>query len=219
MGGTPQGCPLSMMFIVSWYLPWCRYLAAHGGGGGSGVSLNCVLIILSESSGILTYSCVLLGLPPAMFGWLARSLLQVSVSVGTRGIGCCPKRGISGLSSLMSGIWVVIQILPFVDCLQLLAARVRLVIARLILIFALSLNVHGRIRVVRSTYLPAALQGIGASLLASDSLRKLRSSIHRVVWSRRQPLASVGAVLGLLDGRTGCDPAFLRGLVSVSFAS
>ena len=32
-GGTPQGCPLSMMFIVSLYLPWCRYLAAHGEGG------------------------------------------------------------------------------------------------------------------------------------------------------------------------------------------
>ena len=53
-----------------------------------------------------------------------------------------------------------------------------------------------------------ALRGIGASLLASDSLRKLRSSIHRVVWSRRQPLASVGAVLSLFDGPTGCHPAF-----------
>ena len=26
-GGIPQGCPLSMMFIVALYLPWCRYLA------------------------------------------------------------------------------------------------------------------------------------------------------------------------------------------------
>ena len=25
----PLGCPLSMMFIVALYLPWCRYLAAH----------------------------------------------------------------------------------------------------------------------------------------------------------------------------------------------
>ena len=32
--------------------------------------------------------------------------------------------------------------------------------------------------------------------------------VRRVVWSRRQPLASVGAVLSLLDGPTGCDPAF-----------
>ena len=29
-----------------------------------------------------------------------------------------------------------------------------------------------------------------------------------VVWSRRQPLAGVGAVLSLLHGPTGCDPAF-----------
>ena len=48
-------------------------------------------------------------------------------------------------------------------------------------------------------YLPAALQGIEASLIVSD-----RSSFSRVVWSRRQPFAGVGAVLS----PTGCDPAF-----------
>ena len=88
-----------------------------------------------------------------------------------------------------------------------LAARVRLVLSLLVLIFALPLDFHGRVRVVRSMYLPAALHGIEASLFASDSLRKLRSAIRRV-GSRRQPLASVGAVLSLLDGPTGCDPAF-----------
>ena len=30
-GGIPQGCPLSMMFIVAFYLPWCRYLSAQAG--------------------------------------------------------------------------------------------------------------------------------------------------------------------------------------------
>ena len=30
-GGIPQGCPLSMMFIVALYLPWCRYLEALPG--------------------------------------------------------------------------------------------------------------------------------------------------------------------------------------------
>ena len=25
-GGIPQGCPLSMMFIVALYLTWCKYL-------------------------------------------------------------------------------------------------------------------------------------------------------------------------------------------------
>ena len=89
-----------------------------------------------------------------------------------------------------------------------LAARVRLVVSRLVLIFALPLDFHGRVRVVRSVYLHAAPHGIEASLLASDSLRRLRSPIHRVVWSRRQPLACFGSVLSLLDGPTGCDPAF-----------
>ena len=57
---------------------------------------------------------------------------------------------------------------------------------------------HGRVRVVRSMFLPAALHGIEASLLASGSLLKLRSAVCRVVWSRRQPLANVGAVLSLV---------------------
>ena len=91
-----------------------------------------------------------------------------------------------------------------------LAARVRLVLARLLLVFALPLDFHGRVRVVRSMFLPAALHGIEASLFASDSLLKLRSSICRVVWSRRQPLAGVGAVLSLLDGPAGCDPCFAQ---------
>ena len=60
-----------------------------------------------------------------------------------------------------------------------LASRVRIVISRLVQIFALPLDFHGRVRVVRSMYLLAALHGVEASLLASDSLRKLRSSVHR----------------------------------------
>ena len=59
-------------------------------------------------------------------------------------------------------------------------------------------------------FIPGALHGIEASLLASDSLRKLRSSIRKVVWSRRQPLAGVGAVLSLMDGPSGCDPAYFE---------
>ena len=30
-GGIPHCCPLSMMFIVALYLPWCRYLSAQVG--------------------------------------------------------------------------------------------------------------------------------------------------------------------------------------------
>ena len=41
-GGIPHGCPLSMMFVVTLYLHWCRSLAAH-----EGFSLSCMLIISS----------------------------------------------------------------------------------------------------------------------------------------------------------------------------
>ena len=51
--------------------------------------------------------------------------------------------------------------------------------------------------------------GLKLLCLLLVALRKLRSSsVHRFVWTRRQPLASIGAVLSLLDGPTGCDPAF-----------
>ena len=30
-GGIPQGCPLSMMFIVALYLPWCNFLGSQVG--------------------------------------------------------------------------------------------------------------------------------------------------------------------------------------------
>ena len=76
------------------------------------------------------------------------------------------------------------------------------------LIFALPQDFHGRLRVVRSMFLPGALHGIEASFLAEASLRKLRTAIVGVVWSRRHSLANTGAVLSLLDGLSGCDPAF-----------
>ena len=76
------------------------------------------------------------------------------------------------------------------------------------LIFAFPLDLHGRRRVLRSMFIPDALHGIEASFLAEACLRKLRAAILRVVWSRRQSLANPGAVLSLLDGPTGCDPAF-----------
>ena len=49
-------------------------------------------------------------------------------------------------------------------------------------------------------YIPAALHRVEASKEASESIRKLRSAVRRVVWSRRQPFANVGALLSLLDG-------------------
>ena len=207
----PQGCPLSMMFIVALYLSWCRYLAAHGGVRPQlyADNLKCVSKNpdwLLNAARFTTGYVRLVGQEPAPSKCVLLSTSRVvrkdmkdrvpsqegdgwSVKFDVRDLGRHPDTTFRGWSTT-------------------LAARVRLVISRLVLIFALPLDFHGRVRVVRSMYSPAALHGIEASLLSSDSLRNLRSSIHKVVWSRRQPLACVGAVLSLSHGPTGCDPAF-----------
>ena len=69
------------------------------------------------------------------------------------------------LSGLMSGILGGHLDTTFRGWSSTLAARVRLVISRLVLIFVLPLDFHGRVRVVRSMYLPAALHGIEALCL------------------------------------------------------
>ena len=199
------------MFIVALYLPWCRYLSAQVGVRPQlyADNLKCVSqdpdLLLSAARFTTGYvrsvgqepapsKCVFLStsreVRHSRKGWvLSQEGDKWSVRFDVRNLGGHLDTTFRGWSST-------------------LAARVRLVISRLVLVFVLPVDFHGRVRVVRSMYLPASLHGIEASLLASDSLRRLRSSIHRVVWSRRQPLASVGAVLSLLDGSSGCDPAF-----------
>ena len=58
--------------------------------------------------------------------------------------------------------------------------RYELVIARLILIFVLPLDFHGRLRVIRTVFIPGALHGIEASFLADTSLRQLRTAIFEL---------------------------------------
>ena len=202
-----------MMFIVALYLPWCRYLSAHGGEVQPQLYADNLKwlsrdpdLLLHHAARFTTRYVRLVGQEPApskcvllstsreirkdLKDWvLSCEGDQWSVKFDVRDLGGHLDTTFRGWSSA-------------------LAARVRFVFSRLVLIFVLPLDFHGRVRVVRSMYLPAALHGIEASLLASDSLRELRSAVRRVVWSRRKPFANVGAVLSLLDGPTGCDPVF-----------
>ena len=54
-------------------------------------------------------------------------------------------------------------------------------------------------------FILCALHGDEASALSKGSFLKLRAAILRAVWSRRQPLACAGAVLGVRDGPQKCD--------------
>ena len=146
-GGIPQGCPLSMMFIVALYLPWCRYLSAQVVVQPQlyADNLKCVsrdpdslLAAARFTTGYVRLvgqepapsKCVLLStsreVRHSMKGWLlSREGDRWSVRFDVRDLGGHLDTTFRGWSST-------------------LAARVRLVLSRLVLIFALPLDFHGR---------------------------------------------------------------------------
>ena len=61
---------------------------------------------------------------------------------------------------------------------------------------------------LRTKFLPGALHAVEGARISSLLLHRLRTAFVSAVWSRKMPLAHVGAVLTLLDGPSGCDPGF-----------
>ena len=158
-----------MMFIVALYLPWCRYLGAQEGVEPqlNADKLKCVSgdpASLLRAARFTVGYVRLVGQEPAprkclfmstsravrndMRGWVvADEEDRWSVKLDVRDLG-------EHLDSTFRG-WSAT-----------FASSVRLVIARLVLIFALPLDFHGRLRVVRSMFIPGALHGIEAAFLA-----------------------------------------------------
>ena len=60
---------------------------------------------------------------------------------------------------------------------------------------------------VPGKYLPAGLHAAEAFYVSSSAISALRAAIERAVWSSEMPLASAHAILNLLDGLVGIDPA------------
>ena len=175
------------MFIVALYSPWCRSAAScckfHYWVCQVGWPSNCVL--LSTSTAVRK----------DMRNWLlSQEGDKWTVKLDVWDLGGPLDTNLRGWSATLS-------------------ARVRVIVSRLTLASVLPLDFHGRIRVVRTMFIPGALHGVEASLFAEGSLLKLRAAILSVVCSQRQPLASAGAVFRMLDGSQGCDLAYCVVLV------
>ena len=186
------------MFIVALYLPWCRYLGGirprlHAD------TLKCVSrdpVVLLRAAGFSTWHVKLVGqeLAPS-------KCVLVSTSTAVRGdMRCWIVTDESDRWSVELDVRDLGRHLDntFRGWSATLSERVRLVIARLVLMFVLPLDFHGGLRVAWTMFLLGALHGVVASFLADASVRKLRTAMYRVVWSSRQPLASTGAVLSCL---------------------
>ena len=70
------------------------------------------------------------------------------------------------------------------------------------------LGFHVKLGLVRGKYLPAGLHAAEASYVSSSAISGFRAAILRAVWSSKMPLANAPAILNLLDGPVGVDPAF-----------
>ena len=73
---------------------------------------------------------------------------------------------------------------------------------------ALALGFQVKLGLVRGKYLLAGLHAAEASYVTSSSISAVRAAIVRAVWSSKMPLADTPAILNLLDGPVGIDPAF-----------
>ena len=102
--------------------------------------------------------------------------------------------------------WEVISTLPNVSVLPHVWVGWLLCSIEFLRVCALPLGFQGKLRILRTMFIHAAVHGVEPSFVLQSSVTKLRAAF--VVWSRGMPLAHTGAVLNLLDGPAGGDPGF-----------
>ena len=113
--------------------------------------------------------------------------------------------GIGGLSSLTFEIWVVILILLLRARATTLGYRIAAAVLRVLSVAVHPLDFCGKLRILGTMHIPAALHGAEASLVSISGLRRLRSASGRAAMSGGLRLANPDAVLSLLDGPAGSE--------------
>ena len=89
-----------------------------------------------------------------------------------------------------------------------LTNRVKIATTQVPAVGALSLGFQRMLGMVRSKYLPGGLHGCEGAAVSVTALSSFRSAIARAVWSKKLPMTNTLALLSLLDGPWGSDPAF-----------
>ena len=86
--------------------------------------------------------------------------------------------------------------------------RVKIATTQVPAVRALPLGFQRMLGMVRSKYLPGGVHGCESAAISVSALGSFRSAIARAVWSKKLPMTSAPALLSLLDGPWGSDPAF-----------
>ena len=178
-GGIPQGCPLSMVFIVALYLPWCRALESIPGVKPQlyADNLKCV----SGSPAALLSAARFTSLYISLVGQKAapKKCVFLSTSKDTRSDMKCWV--VSDAGDKWSVRLDVRDLGGHLDSTfraraVTLGFRMAAAIPRVRAVAVLPLDFVGRLRVLRTMHLPGALHGAEASLVSVAGLRKLRTA-------------------------------------------
>ena len=210
-GGIPQGCPLSMVFIVALYVPWCRHLESLPDVKPQlyADNLKCsaarpralfesahftAQYVRSVGQDVSPGKCVLLSTSRAV----RRAMKLWDIS------------GDGGFWKFQLDVRDLGGHLDFTYRARAgtLSHRVGKATVGVAAVGALPLDFQVNLGLVRGKYLSAGLHAAEAFYVSSSSISAFRAAIVREVWSTKMPLASTPVLLNLLDGPFDVDPAF-----------
>ena len=210
-GGIPQGCPLSMVFIVALYVPWCRHLEALPDIKPQlyADNLKCSTTqprALFESAYFTARYVRLVGQDVSPGKCV---LLSTSKAV-RRAMKLWDISGDGGFWKVQLDIRDLGGHLDFTYRARAgtLSRRVGEATIGVTAVGAFPLGFLAKLGLVRGKYLPAGLHAAEASYVSSSSISAFRAAIVQSVWSSKMPLANTPAILSLLDGPVDVDPAF-----------
>ena len=203
-GGIPQGCPLSMVFIVALYVPWCRRLESLPDVKPQlyADNLKCSAArprALFESAYFTAKYVRLVGQDVSPGKCV---LLSTSKAV-RRAMQLWDISGEGGFWKVQLDVRDLGGHLDFTYRARAgtLSRRVGRATVGVAAVGALPLGFRVKLGLVRG-------HAAEASYVSSSSIGAFRAAVVRAVWSSRMPLANAPAILNLLDGPVDVDPAF-----------
>ena len=187
-GGIPQGCPLSMIFIIALYTPWCRYLESRASISPQlyADNLKCTSYSVDSLLDAAQYTVSYV----RAVGQEASPSKCVLLSTSK-----AARRHMTAWRNRNEGCFWAVK-LDVRDLGGHLAVG------------ALLLGFQRMLGMVRSTYLLGGLHGCEGAAVSVTALSSFRTAISRAVWSLKLPMTNTPALLNLLDGPWGSDPAF-----------
>ena len=195
-GGIPQGCPLSVIFIIALYTPWCRHL-----GSCANVSLQLhadnltctshdVVSVLAAAQYTVSFvqtvgqevspsKCVLLSTSQAarrrMIAWRNRNEgCFWAVKLDVRDLG----GHLDVTRPTVAGTFT---------------NRVKIATTQVPAVGALPLGFQRMLGLVRSKNLPGGLHGCEGAAVSVTALPSFRAAVSRAVWSKKLPMTNAPA--------------------------